>query len=109
MSFILKKECPAAGSLGYLLENFVAAQNQATVVRGNRVNDDFSPLRHFDGLRPGEFTLIIFAVADDDNGLANRMIRPILQELFATGAVNRIIECCASAIFQVMHSGGKQP
>src|SRR4030081_2380350 len=95
-----RKECPAAGSLGNLLENFVAAQNQAAVVGGNRIDDNLSTLRHFDGLRSRDIALVIFAVADNDNSLADRMIRTIFQKLFATGAVNRIIKRCSSAILQ---------
>src|SRR5208283_422294 len=71
------EEGAAAGGFGQLFENFVAAQDQAAVIGGDGVDDDFGALRHFDGLRLGDVALIVFAVAENDDGLADWMFGPI--------------------------------
>src|SRR5580698_2297370 len=73
-----RKEGAAAGGLGQLLENFVAAQDQAAVVGGDGIDDDFGALRHLNGLRARVFALVILAIAHKHNRLARGMIGMIL-------------------------------
>jgi hypothetical protein len=47
-----RKEGSAAGGFGELLEHFVAAEDEAAIIGGDRVNNDFGTFRHFNGLRP---------------------------------------------------------
>ena len=65
-------------------------------------------MRHFDGLHPTEFALVVLAVADDDNGVAHGMVSPPLAQLVAAGAVDGVVERRASAILQALHSGFEQ-
>ena len=53
------------------------------------------------------FALIVFTVAENNNGFANRAIGIFAQQLFLARFVNRVIERGAAAIAQALHSGGK--
>jgi len=103
-----RKESAAAGGCGELFENFIAAQDEAAIVGRNGVDDDLGALRHFDGLGAGEFALIVFAVADHDDGLARGMVGTVFEELIFAGAVNGVVERGAPAILQFVDAGGKQ-
>jgi hypothetical protein len=104
MSFILKgKKARPPVAAASLFENFIAAQDEAAVVGGDGVDDDFGALRHFDGLGAGEFALIIFAVADHDDGLARGMVGTVAlrNDLIFASAVDGVVERGATAILQV--------
>src|ERR1022692_867472 len=103
-----REEGAAAGGFRDLREHFVAAQNQAAVVGGDGVDDDFGALRHFDGLRAGEFALVILAVTHHHDCLARRMIRAILQKFIFAGAVDGVVKRRASTILKFVHASGKQ-
>src|SRR5579863_7861090 len=96
------EEGAAAGGFGKLFESFVAAQNEAAVIGGDGVDDDFSSLRHLDGLSLTDFALIVLAVAENDDGLADGMFVFILQQFVVTGLINRVEEGRAAAVLQVV-------
>src|SRR5260370_22161482 len=70
--FHLVREKSAAASGGSeVIENFVAAQNQAAIVGGDGINQNFSALPHFNALSARVFALIVFTVPENVNRLAN--------------------------------------
>ena len=102
------EEGAAASGFGELYENFVAAEDEAAVVGGDGVDDDFGALRHFDGLRAGDFALVILAIAHDHDRLARGVIGTVFQEFFFAGAVDGVVERRAAAILQLVYAGGEQ-
>src|SRR5579864_164760 len=98
------EEGTAPGRLGKLLEDLVAAKDQAAVVRGNCVNDDLRTLSHFDRLLARMFALVVFAIADHDQRAADRMIGIIHHSRFAR-AVSSVIERGAPAILKALNAG----
>ena len=86
-----REERASTSGLRELLKNLVAAQDQATVISRDGVNDDLGALGHFNGLRPGELALVVLAIAQDNDGLAYRMPWVLFQQLVARGAVNSVI------------------
>jgi hypothetical protein len=52
------------------------------------------------------FALIVLAVAEDDDGLANGTIGLFAQQLFLARLVNCVVERGAAAILQALNSGG---
>lgn len=101
------EESASAGGVGDLLQSFITAQDEAAVVGGDGVNHDLGALRHFNGLGAGYFALIIFAVAEDDDGAADGTvalrvtINHLIAEFVAASAVNGIVESGAAAIMQM--------
>src|ERR1017187_3090680 len=90
------EEGAAAGGVGELLQRFVAAQDQTAVIGRNGVDNYVRTLRHFDGLHPAEFALVVLAVTDHDNGMAHGMVSPPLAQLVAASAVDGVVERSAS-------------
>src|SRR5208283_5634557 len=105
---LVREEGAAASGGGEVFENLVAAQDQTAVVGGDGVNEYLSPLRHFNRLSPCMFALVVFAVAKDDDRLANGMIGTLALQLFLAGFVDGIVERGAAAVRQALHSGGQQ-
>src|ERR1700676_3667066 len=104
---LVGEEGAAAGGGSEVFENFVTAQNQSAVVGGDRINENFGALRHLNGLGARVLALIVFAVAEDDQGFANGMLGMFAQEFVLAGCVNRVIERGAAAIAEALHSGGE--
>src|SRR5208337_4520557 len=104
---LVGEEGAAASGGSEVLENFVAAQDQAAVVGRDGIDENFGALGHFNGLGARVFALIVFAVAQDDDGFANGTIGMFAQQSFLARLINRIIERGAAAIVQALHSGGE--
>src|SRR5260370_9127168 len=105
---LVREEGAAAGGGSEVFENFVAAQDQSAVVGGDGIDENFGALRHFNGLGARVFALIVFAVAEDDDGFANGTVGMFPQQLFLARFVNCVIERGAAAIAEAAHSGGEQ-
>src|SRR6266404_1869084 len=99
---LIGEEGAAAGGGSEVFEDFVAAQDQAAVVGGNGIDENFGALRHLNGLGARVFALIVFAVAEDDDGFANGMVRMFAQQFFLAGRVNCVIELGAAAIAEAL-------
>src|SRR6266404_4769889 len=98
-----RKECPPARSRRKIFQYFVAPQNQATVVGGNRVNQHFRALRHLDGLGACYLTLIVFAIAYHNNRFPYRMIEA-LGKLVLARFIDRIIQRGPAAAAEFLNS-----
>ena len=85
----------------------IATENEAAIVGGDGVDEHFGALCHFDGLGSRDFALIVFAVADDDDGFADGAIGMLAQELFFAGLVDGVIEGSAAAIAETLNAGGE--
>ena len=105
---LVGKEGAATGRRCKILEDLVAAQNQAAIVGRNGIDQNFGPLRHFNRLSASVFALIVFSIAEDDDRLANRMIGMVAQQLLLAGLVDRIVQRRAAAVIQVLHTRCKQ-
>src|SRR5579863_3358385 len=103
-----REEGAAAGCFGELFESFVAAEDEAAVVSGDGVDDHLGALRHFDGLSFRDFALIVLAVAENDDGLADGVFGFIFQQFVVTGLVDRVEEGSAAAILQVVDASREQ-
>src|SRR5208337_367663 len=97
----------AAGGGSEVFEHFVAAKNQPAVISGNGIDENFGALGHFNRLGARVFTLIVFAVAEDDDGFAHGMVGMFAQQLFLARLVNCIAERGTAAIAEALHSGGE--
>src|SRR5579864_9157783 len=98
-----REKCAPTGSPGNLLQHAIAAQYQAAVVGGNGVDNHLSTLRHLNCLCPGNFALVVFSIAHDNDGLANGMIRPVFQKFFFASLVNGVVEGGATTGMQLVH------
>src|SRR4029077_19033333 len=105
---LVGEEGAAAGGGGEVFENFVAAQDQAAVVGRDGIDENFGALCHFNGLGARVFALIVFAVAQDDDGFANGMLGMFAQQLFLAGFVDCVIQRGAAAIAEALHAGREQ-
>src|SRR6266404_1727144 len=105
---LVGEEGAAAGGGSEVFEDFVAAQDQAAIVGGDGIDENFGALRHFNGLGACVFALIVFAVAEDDDGFANGMLGMFAQKLFLARLVNCVVESGAAAIAEPLHAGGEQ-
>ena len=56
----------------------------------------------------GDLALVVFAVADHDDGPPHRMVAPFLAQLFAAGPVDGVIHRGSPAVAQASHSGFEQ-
>jgi len=86
------KEDTSASRIGKLLEDPVAAHDQAAIVGRNRINDHFRPLRHLDGLCFRNVALVILTITHDDNGFSHRPVIAIFQKLLFARAVDSVVE-----------------
>src|SRR5580704_4650363 len=69
---------PASSPIGKLLQGLIAPQDQAAVIGRDSVNNDLGALRHFDGLHSCNFALVVFSVADHDDGSPQGMLLLLL-------------------------------
>src|SRR5579872_3443084 len=101
------EEGASASGVSDLLQGFIATEDEAAVVGGDGIHHHFGALGHLDGLGAGNFALIIFAVADDDDGAADGTValRVAINDLIAqfvpAGAIDSVIESSAAAITQL--------
>ena len=104
----IRKEGTAAGGLGNPLQNLVSTEDQPAVIRRDGVNDYLRALRHFDCLRLGVLTLIIFAVAHHHNRAPRRTVFMILHQIVAASPINRVIQSRSSTVLHTVYRRGEQ-
>jgi len=99
MSFILKGKKARRRWLRQVAENLVAAQDEAAIVGGDSVDDDFGALRHFDGLAREYSALVIFSV-DSRPTIALRVggSGTVFQKLIFAGAIDGVARSGAATI-----------
>jgi len=67
------------------------------VVGGNRVENDFRALRHFDGDFPAHVALVIVAVGEDDESVPDGTVRIRIHQLLFAGFIDGIVQCRSAA------------
>src|SRR5581483_9018387 len=102
-----RKECPATGGFGQLLEILVASEDQAAIVGRDRVDEYSRPLRHLDCLSAGYLALVVFPIAEDHECLANGVIGVLVHQFFAAGTINGVVQSGTTAVLQVLN-GARQ-
>src|SRR5579864_6106866 len=86
------KECAAAGRIRDPLQDLIATQDQAAVVGGNSIDDDFRALRHFNRLGFTELALIVLSITDHDDRASRRMVFMILDQILVAGSIDGVVE-----------------
>src|SRR6266496_112462 len=87
------KRAPA-GCVGNAFQYLVVPVRiaRARIIRTDRINDDVSSERHFDGFLAGNVTLVVVAVADENDCPPHRVALRGLQQLFPAGIVECVVK-----------------
>ena len=101
------EEGVSAGSVGYALEDSVTRTLGTADVGADGVDDGFGALRHFDGFFARDVTLVIVAIAQQNDGATNREALCVFQKLVAAGVVQGVVESCAAAGAQLVNTMGQ--
>jgi hypothetical protein len=101
------EEGVSAGSIGDAFENFVTRTLGAADVGADGVDDGFGPLRHFDGFFAGNVTLVVVAIAQQNDGATNRQAFCAFEKLVATGVVQGVVESSATARAEFVNAMGQ--
>ncbi len=91
-----------------MLQGCVAAKDQAAVIGRDGINDDFGALRHFNGLHGSDFALVVFPVANHNEGPPHRVILLLFGQFGLAGVIDGIVQGGAAAILQAVNPGGQQ-
>src|ERR1700757_3519370 len=87
-----REERASSGSVGNTLKNLVAGALGPADICGNRIDDGFGPLRHFDVLFARHVALVIFAVAEQNDSAPHWRVLRSLQQLVSARKINRVIK-----------------
>ena len=90
LAHLEREECASAGCIGNALERFVALALHATDVGADRVDDDLGALCHFDGFLARHVTVVVFAIAQQDDRAANGSSLLMLEQFVAARIVKRV-------------------
>src|SRR5215469_6697554 len=98
----------STGGVGDAVENFVAFSSGAADVGADRIDDGLGALRHFDGLFTGDVALVVFTIAEQNDGAANESALRRLQQLVSTSKVQRVVKGGAAAGAQFVNTVSQQ-
>jgi len=98
------EERTPASRLGDSFQDFVSAPARAGHVGADGINDDLSPLRHFDCFFACDVTLIVVAVAQQNDGAPRWPAALRFEQLVTAGKIQSVVHRRSPAGFECTHA-----